>query len=59
MNLKQIKSNTIALLVAGVLILTVGTYTTNGGFQLAGGLVLLVAIILAISQASNRAGTGE
>ncbi|TWT17095.1 hypothetical protein FQY83_17465 [Luteimonas marina] len=59
MNLKQIKSNTIALLVAGVLILTVGTYTTNGGFQLAGGLVLLVAIILAISQASSRAGTGE
>jgi hypothetical protein len=59
MNLKQIKSSTIALLVAGVLILAVGTYTTNGGFQLAGGLVLLVAIILAISQASSRAGAGE
>ncbi|MFC3715055.1 hypothetical protein ACFONC_02665 [Luteimonas soli] len=59
MNLKQIKSSTIALLVAGVLILSVGTYTTNGGFQLAGGLVLLVAIILAISQASNRTDTGE
>ena len=59
MNLKQIKSSTIALLVAGVLILAVGTYTTNGGFQLAGGLVLLAAIILAISQASSRVGTGE
>ncbi|MCB1568732.1 MAG: hypothetical protein KDI69_07980 [Xanthomonadales bacterium] len=59
MNLKQIKSSTVALLVAGVLILSVGTYTTNGGFQLAGGLVLLVAIILAISQASRRSGTGE
>ncbi len=59
MNLKQIKSTTLAMLVAGALILVVGTYTTNGGFQLAGGLVLLVAIILAISQASSRAGTGE
>lgn len=59
MNLKQIKSSTIALFVAAVLILAVGTYTTNGGFQLAGGLVLLVAIILAISQAGSRAGTGE
>ena len=59
MNLKQIRSSTFALLVAGVLILVVGTYTTNSGFQLAGGLVLLVAIILAISQASSRPGTGE
>ena len=59
MNHKQIKSTTIAMLVAGALILVVGTYTTNGGFQLAGGLVLLVAIILAISQASSRADTGE
>ncbi len=59
MNLKQIKSSTIALLVAGVLILVVGTYTTNGGFQLAGGLVLLVAIILAVNQASSRTGRGD
>lgn len=59
MNLNQIKSSTIALLVAGVLIFVVGTYTTNGGFQLAGGMVLLVAIILAISQARSRASTDE
>jgi hypothetical protein len=59
MNLKQIKSSTIALLVSGVLILVVGTYTTNGGFELAGGLVILVAIILAIIQASSRTNTGE
>lgn len=59
MNFKQIKSNTIALLVSGVLILVVGTYTTNGGFELAGGLVILVAIILAINQASSRTNTGE
>lgn len=59
MNLSQIKSGTIALSVAGVLILVVGIYTTNGGFQLAGGFILLVAVILAISQASSRAGTDE
>ena len=59
MNLKQITSSTVALLVAGVLILIVGTYTTNSGFQLAGCLVLLVATILAISQASSRSGPRE
>lgn len=59
MNLKQIKSGTIALLVAGVLVFVVGTYTANGGFRLAGGLILVVAVILAISQASSRAGPRE
>lgn len=54
MNLKQIKSGTISLLVAGVLMLVVGTYTANGGFQLAGGLLLVVTVILAISQAASR-----
>ena len=53
MKLKQIKSTTLALFVAGLLVLVAGTYTSNGGFQLAGGLVLLVAAILALNQARN------
>ena len=56
MSFKSIKSNTIALLLVGVLVLAVGTYTENGGFQLAGGIMLLVAAILAFNQASDRSG---
>lgn len=48
MNPKQHTSSTIALLVTGVLVFGVGTYTQNGGFQLAGGLICLVAVILAL-----------
>lgn len=54
MNLKQIKPGTFALLVAGMLPLAVGTYTANGGFQLAGGLILLVGLVLAFNQAGKR-----
>ena len=54
MNLKQITPSTFALLVAGLLALAVGTYTANGGFQLAGGLILLVGLILAFNQAGKR-----
>ena len=53
MNFKQIKPATFALTVVGLLVLAVGTYTSNGGFQLAGGLFLLVAVILAVNQAGG------
>lgn len=53
MNLKQIKSSTFALLVAGLFVLLVGTYTENGGFQLAGGILMSIAAILALNQANN------
>ena len=56
MKFRLIKSNTIALLLGGVLLFAVGTYTENGGFQLAGGIMLLVAAILAFNQASGRSG---
>lgn len=59
MKLTQITPGTVALAVAGVLILAVGTYTANGGLQLAGGLVLLVAILLAIRDASGPAAPRE
>lgn len=54
MNVKLIKSNSISLLAGGVLLLAVGTYTDNGGLQLAGGIMLLVAAILAFNQARGR-----
>ncbi|MFA5685767.1 MAG: hypothetical protein WC995_14590 [Lysobacteraceae bacterium] len=56
MKFRLIKSNTIALLLSGVLVLAVGTYTENGGFQLAGGIMLLAAAILAFNHASDRSG---
>ena len=51
MNLKNIAAGTFALLVAGLFIAGVGTYTHNGAFQLAGALVLLAGLIVAIKQA--------
>lgn len=56
MSLKRITPGTIALFVAAFLILGVGTYTDNGGLQLAGGLVLVGAISLALSLAKKRNG---
>lgn len=54
MNLKQITSSTLALLVAAVFMLLTGVYTDNGGFQLAGALLLVVALILAFNQGRGR-----
>lgn len=57
MNLRQISSSAIALLLAAAFLIAVGTYTANGGFQLAGALVLVVGGILAFNQARGRSGT--
>ena len=38
MNSKLLKSPSFSLFVAGLVALLVGTYTDNGGFQLAGGM---------------------
>lgn len=51
MNFKQITASTISLIVAAMLFLVVGTYTDNSGFQLAGGILLTVALITAFNQA--------
>ena len=57
MNLKQIKSSTLTLLVCGLLMLLVGTYTANGGFQLAGAMLVVICLILALSQATGKNGS--
>jgi hypothetical protein len=56
MNLKNIKSNSIGLLAGGSLLFAVGAYTDNSGFQFAGAIILLVAVILAFNQANHKPG---
>jgi len=56
MHFKKIKSNSIGLLAGSILLLAVGAYSDNGGFQFAGGIMLVVALILAFNQASNEPG---
>lgn len=57
MKLQQITSSTVALLLAALLVLLTGIYTDNGGFQLAGALLLLVAVLLAFKQGTNGDGS--
>ena len=54
MKLRQIKSSTVSLFVAALLMLVTGTYTDNGGFQLAGAILLVVVLITAFNQARDR-----
>jgi hypothetical protein len=37
--------------------LLVGTYTENGGFQLAGAMLVVICLILALSQATSKNST--
>lgn len=57
MNLKQITPATAAVLVAALFVLVTGFYTDNGGFQLAGGLLLVVGLVLAFNRARDRDGS--
>lgn len=52
--MKRISPGTIALLVAALFVLITGIYTDNGGFQLAGGLLLVVGLVSAFNQARDR-----
>lgn len=54
MNFKQIKSDSIGLFVGSIILFAVGSYTDNGGFQFAGGIMLVVATSLALNQAAKR-----
>lgn len=54
MNIKKISPGTISLIVAAMMLFVVGTYTENSGFQFAGGILLTVALITALNQASKR-----
>jgi hypothetical protein len=45
MQVRNSNTSMLGLLVAGLVALMTGTYTANGGFQLAGALLLVVALI--------------
>lgn len=53
MKLSNIRAMTVALLLATFLLLLVGTYTENAGFQWAGILLGVVTAITAINQARS------
>lgn len=57
MNLKQITPSTISLTVTTIIVFAVGIYTDNSGFQLAGGILLIVTLITAFNQARKRDST--
>ena len=57
MNLNKIKPSTVSLVLAGLVILSVGTYTENGGFQLAGVILLVVMLITGFNQARDKEGS--
>ena len=54
MHFRQITPATISLLMAALVMLAVGTYTDNGGFQLAGVILLVVVLIAAFNQVRGR-----
>ena len=59
MNLKRVKPSTVSLLLCGFFILLVGTYTENGGFQLAGVMLAVICLILALGQATSKNGADQ
>jgi hypothetical protein len=59
MDLSRIRPETVALAVAAALMLLVGTYTDNGGFQAAGVIVAVVATIVAFNQARSSGGADQ
>jgi hypothetical protein len=59
MSLSRIRPSTIAIAVAAGLTVLVGTYTENEGFQLAGALFAVVAVVMAINQARSASGPSQ
>ena len=57
MNLRKIRSSSVALLVAAAVVFGTGTYTQNGGFQVAGLLILVGGLALAYNQGRNDKGS--
>ena len=51
MNLRNIKSSSVSLILASGFLLAVGANSENGGIQMAGGILLVVGLISAFNQA--------
>lgn len=54
MKSKLLRSPSFSLFVAGLVSLLVGTYTGNGGFQLAGGMLCFISVLLWLAQRGKR-----
>jgi len=54
MDLSRIRPATVALAVAAGVMALVGTYTDNSGFQWAGIILGVVAVITGINQLNSR-----
>jgi hypothetical protein len=50
MSSNLLKSQTFSLFVAGIVALLVGTYSGNGGFQVFGGMLCFISIVLWLSK---------
>lgn len=50
MNSNLRKSQTFSLIVAGIFALLVGSYSDNGGFQVFGGMLCFIGIVLWLSK---------
>lgn len=53
MNLSRIRQSTVALIIAALVMVLVGKYTENSGFEWAGYILGFVAAINSLIQASS------
>jgi hypothetical protein len=50
MNPNLLKSQVFTLFVAGIVAFLIGTYSDNGGFQVFGGMLCFISIVLWLSK---------
>ena len=54
MSISSTMSRNLSLLVAGIVMLSVGMYTGNGGIQLAGGMLCFISLVLFLGGRGKR-----
>ena len=54
MSFNLLRSRNLSLLVAGIVMLSVGMYTGNGGIQLAGGMLCFISLVLFLGGRGKR-----
>jgi uncharacterized membrane protein YiaA len=59
MNLNRITATTVTMFLTAGFLFLVGTYTENSGFQFAGFIFAVVALITALNQATSTSNSGD
>lgn len=59
MNLSQIRQSTVALIVAALVMVLVGRYSENSGFEWAGYILGFVAVINGLIQANSSSRSSD